>query len=153
MVPRFAELDLSPDVVSDQEMGLAYEELVWRLIDTAPEESGEHTSPRDVTKLAARPLLGPDAAMLDRSGAPITVHDPCCGTGGMFTAVEDFERGLGSPPEVTVFGQEINSECRAMARSARMMAGADPTVILSGHVLSEDRYRGEAFDYLLSNPP
>ncbi|AXE80829.1 N-6 DNA methylase [Streptomyces atratus] len=153
VVSRFAELDLSPDVVSDQEMGLAYEELVWRLIDTAPEESGEHTSPRDVTKLAARLLLGPDAAMLDRSGAPITVHDPCCGTGGMFTAVEDFARGLDSPPEVTVFGQEINSECRAMARSARMMAGADPTVILSGNVLSEDRYRGEAFDYLLSNPP
>lgn len=153
VVSRFAELDLSPDVVSDQEMGREYEELVRRLIDAAPEESGEHTSPQDVTALVVRLLLGPDAATLDRAGPPIAVHDPCCGTGGMFTAVEDFLRGMGSPAEVTVFGQEINSESRAVARSARMMRGADPTGILSGDVLRDDRYRGEKFDYLLSNPP
>ncbi|KOV59564.1 hypothetical protein ADL01_35540 [Streptomyces sp. NRRL WC-3618] len=88
VVSGFAELDLSPDAVSDQEMGSAYEELVWRLVEAAPERSGEHASPRDVTTLAARLLLGPDAATLDRAGQPIAVHDPCCGTGGMFTAVE-----------------------------------------------------------------
>lgn len=153
VVSRFAELDLSPDVVSDQEMGLEYEKLVRRLIDTAPEVSGEHTSPQDVTALTVRLLLGPDTATLDRAGPPIAVHDPCCGTGGMFTAVEDFLHGLGSPAEVTVCGQEINAESRAMARSARMMRGADPTGILSGNVLSDDRYRGQKFDYLLSNPP
>lgn len=153
VVSRFAELDLSPDVVSDQEMGREYEELVQRLIDAAPGVLGEHTSPRDVTALAVRLLLGPDAATLDRAGPPIAVYDPCCGTGGMFTAVEDFLRGMGSPTEVAIFGQEINAESRAMARSALMMSGADPTGILSGDVLRDDLYRGKKFDYLLSNPP
>lgn len=153
VVSRFAELDLSPDVVSEQEMGWVYEELVRRLVAATPESSGEHSSPHDVTALTVRLLLGPDAATLDRAGPPIAVHDPCCGTGGMFTAVEDFLRGLDSPPDVTIFGQEINPETRAMARSTLMLRGADPTGILSGNVLSNDRHRGETFDYLLSNPP
>ncbi|MGI5459604.1 HsdM family class I SAM-dependent methyltransferase [Streptomyces sp. CA-249302] len=153
VVSRFAELDLSPDVVSDQEMGWAYEELVWRLIDVVPEISGDHTSPRDVTTLAIRLLLGPDAATLDGAGPPITVYDPCCGTGGMFTAVEDFLRGLDNPPEVTAFGQEDNPASYAIARSARLMEGADPTGILSGNVLSNDRYPGKTFDYLLLHLP
>ncbi|MER6952447.1 class I SAM-dependent DNA methyltransferase [Streptomyces sp. NPDC000618] len=153
VVSGFAELDLSPDAVSDQEMGSAYEELVWRLVEAAPERSGEHASPRDVTTLAARLLLGPDAATLDRAGQPIAVHDPCCGTGGMFTAVEDYLRGLDSPPEVRFFGQEINPETYAIARSERIMRGTDPTGICFGNVLSDDRHRGETFDYLLSNPP
>ncbi|MFJ7116478.1 N-6 DNA methylase [Streptomyces albogriseolus] len=153
VVSRFAELDLSPDAVSDQEMGWAYEELLGRLIDAAPETMGEHTSPRDVTTLAVRLLLGPDAATLDRAGPPIAVYDPCCGAGGMFTAVEDFLRGLGSPPDMTVFGQEINPASHAIARSARLLKGADPTGILFGNVLSDDRHRGKTFDYLLSNPP
>ncbi|AEY93187.1 type I restriction-modification system methyltransferase [Streptomyces hygroscopicus subsp. jinggangensis 5008] len=154
VVSRFAELDLSPHVVSYQEMGREYEELVRSLLNAAPEASGEHTSPEDVTALTARLLLGPDAATaLDRASPPIAVHDPCCGTGGMFTAVENFLRGMDSPAEVAIFGQEINAESRAIARSVRMMRGADPTGILSGDVLRDDRYRGQKFDYLLSNPP
>lgn len=153
VVAWFAELDLGLDVVSEQEMGREYEELVRRLIDAAPETLGEHTSPQDVTGLAARLLLGPDAATLDRESRSITVHDPCCGTGGMLTAVENFLRSMGSPAEVTVFGQENNAESAAMARSARMMRGLDPRGILPGDVLRDDRYQGQTFDYLLSNPP
>ncbi|MDF9868719.1 type I restriction-modification system DNA methylase subunit [Streptomyces pratensis] len=71
----------------------------------------------------------------------------------MFTAVEDYLRGLDSPPELRVFGQEINPETYAIARSERIMRGTDPTGICFGNVLSDDRHRGETFDYLLSNPP
>ncbi|MEV7770122.1 N-6 DNA methylase [Kitasatospora sp. NPDC086791] len=153
VVSRFVELDLRPDVVSDQEMGREYEELVQRLVVAEPELFGEHSSPQDVTALVARLLVGPDAARLDQQGPAIAVHDPCCGTGGMLTAVEDSLRGIGSPIGMAVFGQEINPESRAMACSARMMRGADPSGILSGDVLTDDRYRGQKFDYLLSNPP
>ncbi|MFJ3421841.1 N-6 DNA methylase [Streptomyces sp. NPDC086082] len=153
VVSRFAELDLSPDVVSDREMGWEYEELVRRFIDAGLEGSGAYTSPQDVTALTVRLLLGPDAAMLDRAGQSIAVHDPCCGTGGMLTAVEDFLRGMGSPAEVTVFGQDDNPQSYAMARSALMMRGEDPTGILLGDVLRDDRHRGGKFDYLLSSPP
>ncbi|MFF5393464.1 class I SAM-dependent DNA methyltransferase [Streptomyces sp. NPDC013012] len=153
VVSRFAELDLSPHAVSDHELGPEYEELIRRLAEAAPELTGEHSSPQDVTALTARLLLGPDATTFDRESPSITVHDPCCGTGGMFTAVEDFLRSMGIPAGVTVFGQEINPESHALARAARMMRGADPSGILFGDVLRDDRHRGLTFDYLVSRPP
>lgn len=153
VVTRFAELDLSPATVSDQEMGREYEELVRRFTEASPESAAEHTSPQDVSALTARLLLGPDAAALTAPGPSITVYDPCCGTGGMISAVEGFLREVGNSAVPLVSGQEINSQTYATARSLRMMRGADPTGILHGDVLSDDRHRGETFDYLLAAPP
>nr|WP_308309812.1 class I SAM-dependent DNA methyltransferase [Streptomyces sp. CHD11] len=150
---RFAELDLSLATVSNQEMGREYEELVRRFTEASPETTAEHTSPQDVSVLTARLLLGPDAAALTPSGTSITVYDPCCGTGGMFSAVEGFLHELGSSSKMSVSGQEINLETYAIARSLRMMRGADPAGISHGDVLTDDRHRGETFDYLLAAPP
>ncbi|QIY96503.2 N-6 DNA methylase [Streptomyces sp. S1D4-11] len=153
VVSRFAELDLSLATVSNQEMGREYEELLRRFTEASPETTAEHTSPQDVSALTARLLLGPDTAALAPSGPSITVYDPCFGTGGMFSAVEDFLHELGSSSKASVSGQEINLETYAMARSLRMMRGADPTGILHGDVLTDDRHRDETFDYLLAAPP
>lgn len=153
VVSRFAELDLSLATVSNEEMGREYEELLRRFTEASPETTAEHTSPQDVSALTARLLLGPDTGALTPSGPSITVYDPCFGTGGMFSAVEDFLHELGSTSEASVSGQEINLETYAIARSLRMMRGADPTGILHGDVLTDDRHRGEMFDYLLAAPP
>ncbi|WML81819.1 N-6 DNA methylase [Streptomyces sp. VNUA74] len=153
VVSRFAEMDLSPSTVSDQEMGREYEELVRRVTEASPETTAEHTSPQDVSVLTARLLLGPDAAALTPSGTSITVYDPCCGTGGMLSAVEGFLNELGGSSKVSVSGQEINLETYAIARSLRMMRGADPSGIAHGNVLTDDRHQGETFDYLLAAPP
>ncbi|MFF9839250.1 N-6 DNA methylase [Streptomyces sp. NPDC013740] len=153
VVSQFLELDLSPHAVSDHELAWQYEEVVQRFAEATPELWGEYSTPQDVTALTAQLLLGPDVATFGQGSPPITVHDPCCGTGGMFTAVEDLLRGMGSPAEVAVFGQEINPESHAMARAARMLRGADPSGILFGDVLRDDRHRGQSFDYLVSSPP
>ncbi|MFJ7949534.1 N-6 DNA methylase [Streptomyces sp. NPDC096354] len=153
VVSRFAALDLSSAAVSDQRMGQEYEELLRRFTEASLEISGEHTTPRDVNSLTAGLLLGPDSAVLARARAPIRVHDPCCGIGGMFSAVDDVLRSMGSPSKFLVFGQEINRETYATARSARMMKGEDPGGIVHGDVLENDRHHGETFDYLLANPP
>ncbi|MEU4361959.1 class I SAM-dependent DNA methyltransferase [Promicromonospora sp. NPDC023987] len=153
VVAQFAELDLSHAAVSDREMGHAYEELVRHFAETSPEITGEHTSPRDLSALTARLLLGPDVTTLTRPGPAITVYDPCCGTGGMFSAVEDFLREVGSFAGTLVSGQEINRETYAIARSLRLMRGAGPTGIMHGDVLTNDLHRGESFGYLLAAPP
>ncbi|MFF0094556.1 N-6 DNA methylase [Streptomyces canus] len=153
VMSRFAELDLSLSTVSDQEMGREYEELVRRFTEASPETTAEHTSPQDVSVLTARLLLGPDAVTLTPSGNPITVYDPCCGTGGMLSAVEGLLHELGSSSKTSVSGQEINLETYAIARSLRMMRGANPAGISHGNVLTDDRHRGETFDYLLAAPP
>lgn len=153
VMTRFAELDLSSATVSDQEMGREYEELVRRCTEASPEYTAEHTSPQDVSTLTARLLLGPDLAALTSPGPSITVYDPCCGTGGMLSAVEGFLREVGSSAVTLVSGQEINQETYATARSLRMMRGADPAGISHGDTLTDDRHREETFDYLLAAPP
>ncbi|WP_454852446.1 N-6 DNA methylase [Promicromonospora soli] len=153
VVAQFAELDLGRGSVSDREMGQVYEELVRRFTEASPEETAEHTSPQDMSALTARLLLGPDTSALTSSGSAITVYDPCCGTGGMFSAVENFLREVGSSAATLVSGQEINRETYAIARSLRLMSGADPTGISLGDVLTDDRHRGDTFGYLLAAPP
>ncbi|MEU5132970.1 class I SAM-dependent DNA methyltransferase [Streptomyces californicus] len=153
VVSRFAELDLSPTAVSDQQMGQKYEDLLRRFDEASPEILGEFTSPQDVSSLTTRLLLGPDLPALAHALSPIRLYDPCCGTGSLLSAAEVVLRGAGSSSELVVTGQEINQHTYAIARSVRMMKGADPSGIVQGDVLTDDRHRGETFDYLLAAPP
>ncbi|MEU9247436.1 N-6 DNA methylase [Streptomyces sp. NPDC048385] len=133
-------------------MDWAFEGLLRRFTETL-DVSGEHTSPRDVTTLTARLVLGADAATLSRTPAPTRVYDPCCGVGGVFSAADILLRDLGSPSELVVAGQEVNPEAYATARSVQLMRGLDPSGIVHGDVLADDRHRGETFHYLLAAPP
>ncbi|MEU8804050.1 N-6 DNA methylase [Spirillospora sp. NPDC048819] len=152
VVSRFAALDLSHAAVPERQMDRAFEEVLRRFTKML-DVSGEHTSPQDVTTLAAQLVIGPDVAALTRTSAPIRVYDPCCGTGGMFSAVEVLVRDLDTPSELVVAGQEVNQLAYATARSVQLMKGLDPGGLVYGDVLVDDRYSGETFDYLLAAPP
>lgn len=43
----FATTDLSPEAVSNHEMGLVFEELIRRFAEGSNETAGEHFTPRD----------------------------------------------------------------------------------------------------------
>ncbi|MEU1899321.1 N-6 DNA methylase [Nocardiopsis dassonvillei] len=150
---QFATLDLSPTVVSAEQMGQHFEELVRRLDNASPEISGEHTTPCDVAMLTARLALGPHIAARAGMPEPIHVYDPCCGAGGMFSAAEEILRDAAPHRTLAVAGQEINSESYAIARALRMMREAEPSGIALGNVLVDDRYRGETFEFVLTAPP
>ena len=58
--------------------------------------------------------------------------------------------------QVRLFGQEVNPETFAVAKSDLYMIskdGKDAENIAFGSTLSIDRHRGERFDYILANPP
>ena len=55
-------LDLHPDVVSNQEMGYLYEELIRRFSELSNETAGEHFTPREVIRLMVNLLSGCTAA-------------------------------------------------------------------------------------------
>ena len=49
--PKFAEIDLHPDVVPNAEMGDLFEELIRKFAEASNEEAGEHFTPRDAIRL------------------------------------------------------------------------------------------------------
>jgi type I restriction enzyme M protein len=83
-----------------------------------------------------------------------SIYDPACGTGGMLSIAEEYLHDLNPNIKLNVFGQELNPETWAIARSDLMIKGQDPTRITLGNSLNnEDGHTGKQFDYCISNPP
>jgi len=55
--------------------------------------------------------------------------------------------------DVYLYGKEINDETYAICKSDMMIKGDNPENIKNGSTLATDEFRGETFDFMLSNPP
>ncbi|TXH39603.1 MAG: SAM-dependent DNA methyltransferase [Actinobacteria bacterium] len=149
----FADLDVRPQTVGNEAMGYMFEELLRKFSEMSNETAGEHYTPREIIRLMVNLLLDADEEALT-SPAPVrTVYDPAAGTGGMLTVAADRIAELNPQAQVQVFGQELNPETWAVARSDLMIKGSDPGHILLGNSLADDGFPADRFDYLLANPP
>ena len=156
VMERFKNIDLHPDSVSNSEMGLIFEELIRKFNEASNENPGEHFTPREVIRLMVELLVAHDSDDLSQAGKEVLVYDPCCGTGGMLTNFKDRIETMNSQATVRLYGQEVNPETFAVAKSDLYMIskdGKDAENIAFGSTLSNDRHRGERFDYILANPP
>ncbi|MER6116214.1 class I SAM-dependent DNA methyltransferase [Streptomyces sp. NPDC001743] len=171
VVGRFAELDLQPAEgaagraaregedgeprggVSNHQMGYLFEELIRRWAEQSHETAGEHFTPPEVVRLMVNLLATADGQAPGMPGAPRTVLDPACGTGGMLSAAQEQLLRLDPDSPVEVFGQELNPESWAICRSDMMLRGQAPGAIVLGNSLTQDGHAGATFDYLLANPP
>ena len=153
LVSVFADLDLRPEVVSNHEMDDLFGQLVQDSAERSPEMAGEHYTPPDVSQLVAGLLVAPGTASLRASGTMPTVLDPACGTGRLLSAVEDEATRQNPNIGISIAGQDFSSETWALCRLWMMLSGRDPQAIRFGDTFSDDRYPGEKFDYLVSNPP
>ena len=162
VVERFKNVDLHPDAVPNHEMGTVFEELIRKFNEALNENPGEHFTPRDVVHLMADLMLAGDHERLRRPGAVVTVSDPCCGTGGMLTITKDHILGSDDRPainpdaQVHLFGQEVNPETFAIAKSDLFMkepSGKDADRIVYGSTLERDGHPGWHFDDQIANPP
>ena len=153
VVSKFADIDLHPESVSNEEMGYLYEELVRRFSELSNETAGEHFTPREVIRVMVDLLFAPDDALLAGTGAIKTMLDPACGTGGMLSIAQDHLRELNPHATLEVYGQELNAETYAVCRSDMMLKGQDASNIAFGNSFSEDGHAGRRFDYLIANPP
>lgn len=48
VVPKVAATDLSPQAISNHDMGRVFEELIRRFAESSNETAGEHFTPRDL---------------------------------------------------------------------------------------------------------
>ena len=82
-----------------------------------------------------------------------TTIDPACGTGGMLSVAEEYLHKLNASTELMAFGQEINDQTFAICKSDMLIKGNNAEFIQDGNTLSDDKFEGQTFDYILSNPP
>ena len=154
VVAKFAEIDLHPGRVDNITMGLIFEDLIRRFNEAANETAGDHFTPREVIRLMVNLLLEPDSHMLTTEGVIATVCDPACGTGGMLSEAQNWIRQHNEGARVLVYGQDYNPRSYAVAASDLLIKGhKGNSRIEFGNTLTDDKFPGERFDYLLANPP
>jgi type I restriction enzyme M protein len=154
-------LDVSGDVkipaLDNHAMGTIFEELIRRFNEENNEEAGEHFTPRDVVKLMADLILLPIAEKIE-SGTYL-VYDGACGTGGMLTVAQERLQRLacehGKDVSIHLYGQEVNPETYAITKADLLLQGegGEAENMAYGSTLSQDGFRTQRFDFMLSNPP
>jgi type I restriction enzyme M protein len=150
---KFANIDLHPEVVSNAEMGLVFEELIRKFAELSNETAGEHFTPREVIRLMVNLLFIEDDDALTKPGVVREIYDPTAGTGGMLSVADEHLTGLNPKARLVMYGQELNPESYAICKADMLIKGQDIANIIFGNTLSDDGLDGKHFDYMLSNPP
>ena len=153
LIKKFNEsgIDLSPNNISNHDMGTIFEELIRKFSETSNEEAGEHFTPRDVVELMTELLFIEE----EKTSQSIKlVYDPACGTGGMLTSCKEFITKSNPDMDVVLYGQEINNEIYAICKADMLMKGENSENIKGpSSTLSDDQLPTNKFDYIISNPP
>lgn len=153
LVQKFAHIDLHPEVVPNESMGLVFEELIRKFAEASNETAGEHFTPREVVQLLVHCLFAGDGDALAKPGAVRSMYDPTAGTGGILSMGEAVAHSFNASAVVRLYGQELNDESYAICKADMLIKGQDPKNIVRGNTLSADGFTGEKFDYCAANPP
>ena len=150
---KFANIDLHPEVVSNNQMGAVFEELIRKFAEISNETAGEHFTPRDAIRLMVNLLFIEDDDALTKPGVVRSIYDPTAGTGGMLSVAGEHLASLNPGARLVMYGQELNPESYAICKADMLIKGQDIANIIFGNTLSADGLIGKLFDYMLSNPP
>lgn len=157
VVSKFCDVDLHPNEVKNDEMGLIFENLIRRFNELANETAGDHFTPREVIRLMVNLLFINDDDLLATPGTVRKLLDPACGTGGMLAESQNYLREHHPAAKLYTYGQDYNKRAFATAASDMLMkevahnGGGDN--VRFGDIFTEDQFPLETFDYLLANPP
>ena len=153
VVQKFANTDLSPETISNHEMGFVFEELIRRFAESSNETAGEHFTPRDIVRLTTSLVFMEDDDALTKDGIIRTIYDPTAGTGGFLSSGMEYVLELNPDAVMRTYGQELNPESYAICKADMLIKGQEVNNIKLGNTLSNDQLVAEKFDYMLSNPP
>ena len=153
VVTSFKAINLHPDVVSNADMGDAFEYIIRKFNEAANETSGDHYTPRDAIRLLIDLLFAEKDVDLTEPGIVRSLYDPTAGTGGMLALAEEYLLTQNPDARLTLFGQEYNPQSYAICKSDLLARGHDATNIAFGNTLTEQAFKGRKFDFCMSNPP
>ena len=153
IIQKVRQTDLSPETISNHDMGAIFEELIRRFAESSNETAGEHFTPRDIVRLTTSLVFMEDDDALSKAGIIRTIYDPTAGTGGFLSAGMEYVFELNPRAVIRAFGQELNPESYAICKADMLIKGQEVQNIKLGNTLSNDQLYADKFDYMLSNPP
>lgn len=151
VIKEFINIDLHPDVVSNQEMGYVFEELIRRFSENA--EAGDHYTPREVIRLMVNLIFNEMEDELCSPGSIFTIGDFACGTGGMLSESTKYIQELNPDAQVVVFGQELNPQSYAICKADILIKGQQEKNIIFGNSFTQDGHMDQKVRFALMNPP
>lgn len=142
--------------LDNHSMGTLFEKLLRRFNEeNNVTEAGEHFTPRDIVALMADLAVIPIADKLKDSS--YLIYDGACGTGGILTLAEkrvnEIAKERNKEIKTYIYGQELNEETFAIAKSDLLIKGESSDDLKLGSTISQDCYASETFDFCISNPP
>jgi len=157
MIQEICELDFSPERIDNHDMGYIFEELIRISNENSNETAGEHFTPRDVIRLMSAIMFTPDKDVLNKNGIIRTIYDPACGTGGMVNVGKNYILenicSEGNTPTIRTYGQELNEQSYAIAKSEALITGENADNIKLGNSFTQDQFKSSRFHYIMANPP
>ena len=144
---------MGADEISAVDMGYIFEELVRKFSESYDEQAGAHFTARDIIYLMAELLVAPQRDELVEEGVTATVYDMAMGTSQMLDCLSEKLLEIDPEAQITEFGQELNEQTFAIAKANVLIKGGDAENMRHGNTLSDDKFEGYTFDYIISNPP
>ncbi|MGF6148855.1 Type I restriction enzyme EcoKI M protein [Kingella potus] len=160
-----SEIDLSPERLSNLQMGYIFEELVRKFNEQANEEAGDHFTPREVIRLMVQLLFTGEEEVF-KPGIYRSIYDPTAGTGGMLSVSEQYIKEQNPTANLELFGQEYNAESYAICCADLLIKGEEIDNLIFGDTLGltdsknksggfvpHDGHPDKQFHYMFANPP
>lgn len=141
------------DAISAIDMGYIFEELVRKFSESYDEHAGAHFTARDIIYLMAEILVAPKKNAMQSEGITATMYDMAMGTSQMLDCLSEKLLAIDEDAQLTEFGQELNEQTFAIAKANMLIKGGDAENMKHGNTLSDDKFEGYMFDYIISNPP
>ncbi len=145
--------NMSPDKITSADMGYIFEELIRKFSESYNEEAGAHFTARDVIYLMTELLVAPEKDKIKAEGCTKTAYDMAMGTSQMLGCLTERLQEISEDADLTCFGQEFNPETYAIAKADMLIKGGNASGMMYGDTLSDDKFSGFEFDYIISNPP
>ena len=146
------------EALDNHAMGTLFEEVIRMFNEqTNVTDAGRHFTPRDIIELMADLAFIPVQDKIESN--TYRIYDGACGTGGMLTVGEsrimELAKENGKDVSIFLFGQENFDETYAIACADMLLKGENSQLnqIKFGSTISDDKFTGETFDFMLSNPP
>ncbi|CAH8282885.1 type I restriction enzyme M protein [Mariniflexile fucanivorans] len=158
MIDAICKIDLHQNTIDNHSMGYVFEELIRISNEQSNETAGEHFTPRDVIALMNAIIFTPEKEELSKPGIIRTIFDPACGTGGMVNLGKNYVldylcKNTTHKPTILTYGQELNEQSCAIAKSEALISGENPRDVKHGNSFTDDQFQGKQFHYMMANPP
>ena len=158
MIDAICRVDLHTYKIDNHSMGYVFEEIIRISNEQSNETAGEHFTPRDVIALMNAIMFSTEKEELSKTGIIRTIFDPACGTGGMVNLGKNYIEDVlfantNKKPVINTYGQELNEQSYAIAKSEALITGEDANNIKHGNSFTEDQFTGKHFHYMMANPP